>query len=67
MIKKWSTKIFKMVHNGLKMVQTSQKMVRNVLITVQKMVQNGPKVDHQVDLSANGSYIITHIGGFAEA
>ena len=30
------------------------------------MVQNGPKVDHQVDLSAKGSYIITHIGLRAE-
>ena len=28
---------------------------------VQKWFENGPKVNHQVDLSAKGSYI-THIG-----
>ena len=33
---------------------------------VQKWFENGPKMDHQVDLSAKGSYIITHIGLRAE-
>ena len=62
----------KMVKNDQKMILkwsiSGQKWSKNVSIMVQKwfkMVQkwfeNGPKMDHQVDLSAKGSYIITHI------
>ena len=63
---KWSKNDFKMVQNNLKMVQKwSQKvliMVQNGPKKVQKWFENGPKVDHQVDLRTKGSNIITHIG-----
>ena len=36
-------------------------MVQKWFKMVQKWFENGPKMDHQVDLSAKGSYIITHI------
>ena len=77
MIQKWFKNEPKMVKNGQKMIlkwsKSGQKWSKNVSIMVQKwfkMVQkwfeNGPKMDHQVDLSAKGSYIITHIGLRAE-
>ena len=53
----------KMVQNGLKMVQKRDK---NGTKMGQKWNKNDPNVDHQVDLSAKGSYIITHIGLRAE-
>ena len=54
--------------NGLRWSESS-KLVKNgpkCFNNGSKMAQNGPKVDHQVDLSAKGSYIITHIGLRAE-
>ena len=56
MVQKWSK-------NGSK---TVQKWFKAGPKMVQKWFENGPKMDHQVDLSAKGSYIITHIGLRAE-
>ena len=54
MVQKW----LKWSKNGSK---TVQKWFKAGPKMVQKWFENGPKVDYQVDPSAKGFYIITHM------